>query len=1398
MAEWASTLRSALFGGRRAEAAPKDFWISDSACTSCYDCGSVFTLLTRRHHCRVCGRIFCAQCTSRSLPSATGGDSLRACSFCWQLRTAASASAAESEEADEAQAVARESSQEGAAALAHAWRGTSPQQPSAAPALEAEPSSSRLGEGVQALARAAVALPESDDSDEDLAAPAPSSEAAARARHDALAALLDEGGLGGAEGGVASVKSAASLSDDASADLLLLPFGEAEAHPLLARDDEDGEESADAAAAAASFASWTAALEARDAGEAAHEEGWVETAEQGGASVALLEALERGEASAWAAPPAATPTTLAAAAACRQALRDAAAHHLRCVLAQALCAAAVPHAQAWVPVLADLAAAAAAAVQPSAAGAGYSMDPRDYVCVKRVAGGARTDSRLVCGVACRRNVAHRRMATHVEAPRLLLLGGALQYQRVEGRLSSLDTLLEQERAHLRVACARALALRPHVLLVEKSCARYAQELLLAQGVALVLNVKPAVLRRLARATGASVAPGAEHLREAHLGSCGAFRVEALAEEHAGAGAAPGAVAGPGPRTLMVFDGCPRPLCATLLLCGAGPDELARVKALTPWAVYAAHHLRLEAALLADQLAAAGTQPDAAAAAVAEAVAAAAARLSLGWPQLLWSGLGAARLWKTSLSPHLRLSARPPPPPGGASSERATACWAAALLRSEERLLVSLSCRCPQRRALCEPHHVRAIDHYCGTDVPLGHFLAAALPGPGRHCGCGDGPEAHVRSYAAGRGRLTLRVRVGAQGGGGAPAEGVWHWSRCTACPMPAEPTPRLLLSEDALRLSLGKFLALSLAAPDLRAPCGHSLHACSLRFFATPLGTVCAAFAPQARMLTALPRRALLPERCASSATWLAGELEELGCALRAVSAELRAQLRSSWAEQGAGGGGDGREPPVLLGALEGALEGEWGSLGGRLRDVAAAPDAFAVNRLKRSLAGARRRWAAALAELQRSAWRSSFPVEAQRGWALQALHEGQPERAGGHARTPSGGAGGAAAPPLPGRALLPLGVGGAAVVVYDDEPTSVVAFALASHRYAQLLAAQVAQVRCCVPAAPAPVDTHALAALASAGVAWEVVASPVPAHVRVCFEERGGGGPDAPTARFAVSSFYAPQFEALRRLWGVSPAQLLRSLCRCARWESFGGKSGAYFAKTRDDALVVKALSRPELASLLEFAPAYAAYAAAAAAADRPVLLAKLVGVFSVTVAAPGRREVKLDLVVQENLFAGGGFAPVYDLKGAAGKSRLAPGDAPVLLDENLVERTALDAPLCVGHASGLRLAAAVWRDTAFLARLGVMDYSLLVGLRREGAAAGERMALGIVDYLRQYTWDKQLETVVKSSAVLALGPAQQPTVISPKEYARRFRKAMRAYFVIVPDVGGAAQQAEGDASKV
>lgn len=63
------------------------------------------------------------------------------------------------------------------------------------------------------------------------------------------------------------------------------------------------------------------------------------------------------------------------------------------------------------------------------------------------------------------------------------------------------------------------------------------------------------------------------------------------------------------------------------------------------------------------------------------------------------------------------------------------------------------------------------------------------------------------------------------------------------------------------------------------------------------------------------------------------------------------------------------------------------------------------------------------------------------------------------------------------------------------------------------------------------------------------------------------------------------------------------------------------------------------------------------------------------------------------------------------------------------------------------------------------------------------KELVVGIIDFLRQYTWDKQLETWVKASGILGGPKNEAPTVISPIQYKKRFRKAMSRYFLAVPD---------------
>jgi hypothetical protein len=88
--------------------------------------------------------------------------------------------------------------------------------------------------------------------------------------------------------------------------------------------------------------------------------------------------------------------------------------------------------------------------------------------------------------------------------------------------------------------------------------------------------------------------------------------------------------------------------------------------------------------------------------------------------------------------------------------------------------------------------------------------------------------------------------------------------------------------------------------------------------------------------------------------------------------------------------------------------------------------------------------------------------------------------------------------------------------------------------------------------------------------------------------------------------------------------------------------------------------------------------------------------------------------------------------------------------------------------------LMTAIQRDTRFLSHKLIMDYSLLCGLDEKN----NQICVGIIDYLRAFTWDKKVETYLKT-----ISGTGMPTIVSPEIYRKRFLKAIDRYFLEVPD---------------
>nr|KAJ3421474.1 1-phosphatidylinositol-3-phosphate 5-kinase [Polyrhizophydium stewartii] len=340
-------------------------------------------------------------------------------------------------------------------------------------------------------------------------------------------------------------------------------------------------------------------------------------------------------------------------------------------------------------------------------------------------------------------------------------------------------------------------------------------------------------------------------------------------------------------------------------------------------------------------------------------------------------------------------------------------------------------------------------------------------------------------------------------------------------------------------------------------------------------------------------------------------------------------------------------------------------------------------------------------------------------------------------------------------------------VVVREDEPSSIIALTLDSKAYKTWLAAARHRGSLDLPAVQ-PSAGGNQAAGAGSGAADDASFlpdqddqlgesdEPRPRHTGSHFQYHFADG----TTRMQCEVFFAEEFETLRRNCGADE-QYVQSLARCVKWDASGGRSGSSFLKTRDDWLVVKQLSRPEMDALYKFAPEYFDYMTQA---------------YKNTSTG---KTVRMDMFVMENLFHDRTISRIFDLKGSMRNRHVQSTGKQnqVLMDENLVEFS-YESPLFIRANSKAQLNESVWNDTLFLSRLNVMDYSLLVGIDNQS----KELVVGIVDFIRTFTWDKKLESWVKETGILG-GGGKEPTIVTPRQYKNRFREAMEKYFLMVPD---------------
>jgi 1-phosphatidylinositol-3-phosphate 5-kinase len=268
--------------------------------------------------------------------------------------------------------------------------------------------------------------------------------------------------------------------------------------------------------------------------------------------------------------------------------------HLKIMLRQMLTLENIPNIREWEETLLCLALRIAREMTFTASPhrQGQDMDVRRYVKIKKIPGGTPKDSEYVAGVVITKNVAHKQMSRLQVNPRVMLVTFPLEFSRVEGQYMHFGQIVRQEKEYLGNLASRIAALRPHVVLVEKSVSRLALDALAKHNIAVARGVKPSAIQTIARMTQADVFSSMDKLAlEPRLGHCSRYCIQTYDHPLI-----------PGRRkTYMRFEGCSRDLGCTLVLRGGDPDTLRRIKKVTRFLTFVVRNLKLETHLWKDSV-----------------------------------------------------------------------------------------------------------------------------------------------------------------------------------------------------------------------------------------------------------------------------------------------------------------------------------------------------------------------------------------------------------------------------------------------------------------------------------------------------------------------------------------------------------------------------------------------------------------------------------------------------------------------------------------------------------------------------------------------------------------------------------------------------------------------------
>ncbi|GAV30537.1 hypothetical protein PMKS-004051 [Pichia membranifaciens] len=215
----------------------------------------------------------------------------------------------------------------------------------------------------------------------------------------------------------------------------------------------------------------------------------------------------------------------------------------------------------------------------------------NYIKIKKILGSDLHETKTIEGIVFSKKLPLKTMPTTIKSPKIMLITFPVEYdQDINNKhhFQSLESIIAQQDQYIKKLVDRMLNLKPKIVISSNSVNGLALKIFAEFGISVVPNCKLSNLIKLSKFTNSTIITSIDLLAmKPQIGTCEVFKVLNFQFGNI-------------VKSYLLFDGCPNKIGLTIILRDANDDTLTKVKSCLMIMIYTFTNIKLESSFMRDQ------------------------------------------------------------------------------------------------------------------------------------------------------------------------------------------------------------------------------------------------------------------------------------------------------------------------------------------------------------------------------------------------------------------------------------------------------------------------------------------------------------------------------------------------------------------------------------------------------------------------------------------------------------------------------------------------------------------------------------------------------------------------------------------------------------------------------